>query len=251
MIDLFYWPTPNGHKIRIFLEETGLPYRIVPIDICRGAQFEPAFLRISPNNKIPAIVDHTPQGATPGTQRALSLFESGAILQYLAEKTGRFLPTETAARQQVLQWLFWQVGGLGPMAGQRAHFNNYAPEKIAYALQRYGNETARLYAVLNRQLEGRDFIAGDYSIADIACFPWVRNHECLGMDIEPYTHVRQWLQRIEQRPAVQRALQPAAEITGSTAAASINDPSQWQQLFGQDASCVISQPQEEDAHVQP
>ena len=161
MLDLYYWPTPNGHKVTLFLEETGLPYQLKPVDITKGDQFRPDFLRISPNNKMPALVDPEPAGGGA----PLSLFESGAILLYLAEKTGRFLPQDTRGRFEVLQWLFWQVGGLGPMLGQNHHFSQYAPEKLPYAITRYVTETARLYAVLDRQLGGREYIAGAYSIA--------------------------------------------------------------------------------------
>ena len=169
MIDLHYWTTPNGHKVTMFLEESGQPYRIVPVNISKGDQFKPEFLAISPNNRIPAIVDHSPKdGGKP-----ISVFESGAILLYLAEKTGRFLPSELRRKIGVLQWLFWQMGGLGPMAGQNHHFSQYAPEKLPYAIDRYVKETNRLYGVLNKQLAGRAFVAGEYSIADMAAYPWV------------------------------------------------------------------------------
>ena len=174
MIDLYYWPTPNGHKITLFLEEAGLAYRVHPVNIGKGDQFLPEFLAISPNNKMPAIVDHAPaDGGAP-----LSVFESGAILLYLAEKTGRFIPADLRGRAATLEWLFWQMGGLGPMSGQMGHFNVYAPERIPYAIERYVKETSRLYAVLNKHLsDGREFIAGDYSIADMACYPWIVPHE--------------------------------------------------------------------------
>ena len=167
MIDLYYWPTPNGHKITIFLEEAGLDYQIIPVNIGAGDQFKPDFLRIAPNNRMPAIVDHDPIDGG----ESISIFESGAILLYLAEKTGQFLSTDLRIRQSVLEWLFWQMGGLGPMAGQNHHFSQYAPEKIPYAIDRYVRETNRLYGVLDRQLEGQDYIAGEYSIADMACYP--------------------------------------------------------------------------------
>src|SRR5581483_11282261 len=184
MIDLYYWPTPNGHKITIFLEETATPYRIVPVNIGRGDQFKPEFLAISPNNRMPAIVDHEPtDGAGP-----LSVFESGAILVYHAEKTGQFLPQAVRPRMQVLQWLFWQMGGLGPMAGQNHHFVTYAPEKIGYAIERYVKETSRLYAVLDKQLAGRDFVAGAYSIADMACYPWIVPHERQKQNLDDFPH---------------------------------------------------------------
>jgi GST-like protein len=201
MIDLHYWPTPNGHKITIFLEEAGLDYSIVPVDIGKGDQFRPEFLAISPNNRMPAIVDHAPaDGGAP-----LSVFESGAILVYLAEKIGRFLPVETRARVAVLEWLFWQVGGLGPMAGQNHHFRNYAAEKIPYAIDRYVNETNRLYGVLDGRLRGRDFIADDYSIADMAAFPWIVPFEQQGQDLEDFPDLKRWFETMSARPAVARA----------------------------------------------
>lgn len=197
MFDLHYWPTPNGHKITLMLEECGLDYRIVPVDIGSGAQFEPAFLQIAPNNRMPALVDPTPADGGP----ALSLFESGAILLYLAEKTGCFLPADLHGRYEVLQWLFWQMAGLGPMLGQNHHFNVYAPEKIPYAIDRYVRETARLYGVLDRRLEGRAFIAGEYSIADMACYPWIVPHARQGMDLDDYPNLKRWFEAIEARPA--------------------------------------------------
>ncbi|MGH8077731.1 MAG: glutathione S-transferase N-terminal domain-containing protein, partial [Lysobacter sp.] len=183
MIDLYYWGTPNGLKLKLFMEETRLPHRIVPVDIGAGDQFKPAFLAISPNNRIPAMVDHDPaDGGAP-----LSLFESGAMLLYLAEKTGRFLPIDPRGRAEVLQWLFWQVGGLGPMAGQNGHFNVYAPEKVPYAIDRYTRETARLYGVLDRRLADREHIAGDdYTIADIACYPWIVPHASHGQNLDSF-----------------------------------------------------------------
>lgn len=209
MIHLHYWPTPNGHKITLFLEEAGLPYEIKPVNIGKGDQFAPAFLAISPNNRMPAIVDTAPaDGGEP-----LSIFESGAILQYLAEKTGRFLPADTRERFKVLQWLFWQVGGLGPMLGQNHHFNRYAPEKIPYAINRYVNETRRLYGVLDKQLDGRAFIAGkDYTIADMACYPWIVPHEAQGMSLEDFPHLRAWFQAIHERPATKKAYQIGESI---------------------------------------
>ena len=202
MIDLYYWPTPNGHKVTLFLEETGLPYAIQPIDIGKGAQFEPDFLKIAPNNRMPAIVDHEPEdGGEP-----VSVFESGAILVYLAEKTGQFLPRDVRGRAATLEWLFWQMGGLGPMAGQNHHFRNYAPEKIPYAIDRYVNETARLYGVLNKRLDGRDFIAGDaYTIADMAAYPWTVPYENQGQDIADFPNVQRWMAAIKARPATERA----------------------------------------------
>lgn len=201
MFDVYYWPTPNGHKVTLFLEEVGLPYRLVPVDIGAGAQFEPDFLRISPNNRIPALVDSAPvDGGGP-----LSVFESGAILLYLAEKTGRFLPKDLRGRTQVTEWLFWQVGGLGPMAGQNHHFSRYAPERIPYAIERYVKETSRLYAVLDRRLEGRAFIAGDYSIADMASYPWVVAHALQSQPLERFPNVKRWFEAIRERPATKRA----------------------------------------------
>ena len=188
MIDLYYWTTPNGHKVTIFLEESGLPHTVKPININRGDQFEHAFLRIAPNNRIPAIVDHEPaDGGAP-----LTLFESGAILEYLAEKTGRFLPTDVRGRWECLQWLFWQMGGLGPMAGQNHHFGHHAPEKIHYAIDRYVRETGRLYAVLNRRLADREFIAGPYTIADMASYPWI-NPVRQQQNIDEFPHLNRWL----------------------------------------------------------
>ncbi len=208
MIDLYYWTTPNGHKITMFLEETGLPYRIVPVNIGKGAQFDPAFLAISPNNRIPAIIDHEPDdGRGP-----LSVFESGAILLYLAQKSGRLLPADVRGRVAVTQWLFWQVAGLGPMAGQNHHFARYASEKIPYAIERYVKETNRLYGVLNKQLTDRAFIAGDYSIADIAAYPWIVPYEAQGQKLEDFPHLQRWFQTIHDRPATVRAYEKAATI---------------------------------------
>ena len=201
MIDLYYWATPNGFKPRLMLEETGLDYRVVPVDIGKGEQFRPEFLAISPNNRIPALVDHMPTGGG----EAVALFESGALLLYPAEKTGRFLPADVRGRAEVLQWLFWQVGGLGPMAGQNGHFRIYASEPVAYAIDRYSRETARLYGVLDRRLAGREFIAGDYSIADIACYPWIVPHRAHAQDLDDFPHVRRWFETVRARPATQRA----------------------------------------------
>lgn len=201
MIDFYYWTTPNGHKISIFLEETGLPYQLKPIDISAGEQFATDFLKISPNNKIPAIVDHAPaEGKSP-----ISVFESGAILLYLAEKTKQFLPSNVHGRYQVLQWLFWQVSGLGPMAGQNHHFLQYAPEVIPYAIERYVKETHRLYTVLNQQLADREFIADDYSIADMACYPWIVPFEKQKQNLNDFPNIQRWMRRMQERPAVQRA----------------------------------------------
>ena len=229
MIDLHYWTTPNGHKVTMFLEEAALPYRITAVNISKGAQFTPEFLAIAPNNRIPAIVDEAPQdGGAP-----ITLFESGAILQYLAEKTGQFLPQDVRGRAEVMQWLFWQMGGLGPMAGQNHHFVQYAPEKIQYAIDRYVNETNRLYGVLNRRLAERSFIAGEqYSIADMAIYPWIVPHERQRQKLEDFPHLARWFSAIAARPATRRAYARAAEIntqaTVSEEAKSI--------LFGQTAT---------------
>ena len=198
MIELHYWPTPNGYKIRLFLEEAGLEHRIVPVDIGQGDQFKPDFLAISPNNKMPAIVDHAPaDGGDP-----LSLFESGEILLYLAEKTGRFLPTGTRERHRALQWLFWQVAGLGPMAGQAGHFRVYATEKIEYGIDRYTREVSRLYGVLDRQLQGRAFVAGDaYSIVDMAIYPWIVPFEAHGQALSDFPALARWFKSVRERPA--------------------------------------------------
>ncbi len=208
MIDLYYWTTPNGHKITIFLEETGLPYTLKPVNIGKGEQFDPAFLAISPNNRIPAIVDHAPKDGGP----ALSVFESGAILQYLAEKIGRLLPADSRGRMEVLQWLYWQVGGQGPMLGQNHHFVQYAPEKIPYAIARYVKEAERLYGVLDRRLAGREFIAGAYSIADIAAYPWTVSHRKQQVNLDDFPNVKRWFEAIHERPAVKRAYEIAQRI---------------------------------------
>ncbi|MDH4609912.1 glutathione binding-like protein [Pseudomonas sp. BN102] len=202
MIDLYYWTTPNGHKISLFLEEAGLPYRIHPINIGKDEQFQPHFLKISPNNRIPAIVDQEPvDGGEP-----ISLFESGAILLYLAEKTGRFIPQDLRGRQECLQWLFWQMGGLGPMAGQNHHFNRFAPEKLPYAIQRYRKETARLYGVLDKRLADRGFVAGDeYSIADMAIYPWIDRHVWQEQNLDDFPNLKRWYLAIQARPATVRA----------------------------------------------
>lgn len=205
MIELFYWPTPNGHKITIFLEEAGLPYEIRPINIGAGDQFKSDFLKIAPNNRMPAIIDHAPaDGGAP-----ISIFESGAILEYLAEKTGKFLPAATREKYAVLQWLFWQMGGLGPMAGQNHHFNNYAPEKLPYAIDRYVKETNRLYGVLDRQLattrDSGGFIAGAFSIADMASYPWIVPWKLQDQNLDDFPDLRRWFDAIRERPAVQRA----------------------------------------------
>lgn len=208
MIDLYYWTTPNGHKITMFLEEVGLPYNIIPINIGAGDQFKPEFLKISPNNRIPAIIDREP--AISG--EPISVFESGAILLYLAEKTGKLISTDLRDRVETLQWLFWQMGGLGPMAGQNHHFVQYAPEKIEYAINRYVNETGRLYGVLDKRLADREFVAGDYSIADIAAYPWITGYENQGQKLENFPNLKRWFEAIKSRPATIRAYQKAEEF---------------------------------------
>jgi GST-like protein len=202
MIDLYSWPTPNGHKIHIMLEEVGLPYKVHGIDIGAGAQFEPAFLKISPNNRIPAIVDNDGPGGKP-----ISVFESGAILIYLAEKTGKLMPKDPRGRYAVLEWLMFQMGGIGPMFGQANHFRAYAPEKIPYAIDRYTNEAKRLYGVLDRRLADHDYVAGDYSIADIAIFPWMRYGDRRGVNVDEFPNVKRWFEAINGRPAVQRGVE--------------------------------------------
>jgi len=209
MIELYYWPTPNGHKVTLFLEEAGLDYTIHPINIGKGEQFAPDFLKIAPNNRMPAIVDTDPAGGGA----PVSLFESGAILLYLAEKTGRFVASDLRGRAEVLQWLFWQMGGLGPMAGQNHHFSVYAPEKIPYAIDRYVNETARLYGVLDRRLADRPFVAGDdYSIADMASYPWIVPHERQGQNLDDFPNLKRWFAAIAARPATVRAYAVADQL---------------------------------------
>jgi GST-like protein len=211
MIELYYWPTPNGQKVALFLEEAELPYKAFPINISKGEQHAPDFLKISPNNRIPAIVDTDPgDGGAP-----VSLFESGAILLHLADKTGRFIPQDLRGRAEVLQWLFWQMGGLGPMAGQNHHFA-MAPEKIPYAIDRYVKETARLYGVLDRRLADREFIAGAYSIADMACYPWIVPHERQSQTLDDFRNVKRWFETITGRPAVERAYHKALGVNPQT-----------------------------------
>lgn len=230
MIDLYYWTTPNGHKITMFLEEAGLPYRLIPVHIGAGEQFKPEFLAISPNNRIPAIVDQAPtDGGAP-----ISLFESGAILLYLADKVGRFIPSDIRGLADVLQWLFWQMAGLGPMAGQNHHFGQYAPEKIPYAISRYVNETNRLYGVLNKRLADRPFVAGEYSIADMACYPWIVPHERQGQKLEDFPHLHRWFLEIKARPATARAYDRAKEIN---TAPTVSEEAK-KILFGQTAAVV-------------
>ncbi len=227
MIDLYYWPTPNGHKITLFLEETAMPYNIIPVNIDKGEQFRPEFLAISPNNRMPAIVNHTPmeRGAP------ISVFESGAILLYLAEKSEQFIARDLRGRAETLQWLFWQVGGLGPMAGQNHHFARYAPEKIPYAIERYVKETNRLYGVLNKRLADREFIAGAYSIADMAAYPWVVPHEAQGQSLDDFPNLKRWFEAIKARPASVRAYERGAAINSNPTV----DEESRKILFGQTA----------------
>jgi GST-like protein len=231
MIDLYYWTTPNGHKITLFLEESGLEYKIIPVDISKGDQFKPEFLAISPNNRMPAIVDHAPGGGGA----PVSVFESGAILLYLAEKIGRFIPKDLRGRVEVLQWLFWQMGGLGPMAGQNHHFVQYAPERIPYAMERYVKETNRLYGVLNKRLADRAFVAGeDYSIADMACYPWIVPHKRQEQNLDDFPHLKRWFEAIRARPATIRAYEKAQEVNTQP---TVSEESK-NILFGQTASTL-------------
>jgi GST-like protein len=230
MIELHYWTTPNGHKITMFLEEAGLDYEIVPVNIGKGEQFKPEFLAVSPNNRIPAILDRKPKdGGAP-----IPVFESGAILLYLAEKTGKFLSSDTRQRYDTIQWLFWQMGGLGPMSGQNNHFSHYANDKIPYAIDRYRNEVNRLYGVLNKKLAGRNFIAGDYSIADIASYPWIVPYERQGQKIEDFPNLKRWFETIKARPATVRAYELAKTINTQP---SVTEESK-KILFGQTAAVV-------------
>jgi len=231
MIDVHYWTTPNGHKITMFLEETGLPYRLFPIKIGDGEQFKPEFLAISPNNRIPAIVDTEPAGGGA----PISVFESGAILLYLAEKTGKFLPSDLRGRTDVIQWLFWQMAGLGPMAGQNHHFRLYAADKLPYAIDRYVKETNRLYGVLNKRLADRGFVAGDYSIADMASYPWIVPYERQGQDLAEFPHLERWFETIRERPATVRAYARAKEINPQQAPMSEEAK---KILFGQTAKSI-------------
>lgn len=226
MIDLYYWTTPNGHKITMFLEEAGLDYRLIPINIGKGEQFAPDFLAVAPNNRIPAIVDQAP---ADGGQ-SISVFESGAILLYLAEKSGKFLSSDLRVRTRTLEWLFWQMGGLGPMAGQNHHFGTYAPEKIPYAINRYVNETNRLYGVLNKQLAGSPFIAGEYSIADMACYPWIVPHARQQQKLEDFPNLKRWFESIAARPATVRAYALTEKINSKP---TIHDDEARKILFGQ------------------
>ena len=232
MIDLYYWPTPNGHKVTLFLEEAGLDYRIIPVDISAGDQFKPGFLAISPNNRMPAIIDHSP------TDRgeSVSVFESGAILVYLADKIERFLPRDFRGRKTVLEWVFWQMGGLGPMAGQNHHFSVYAPEKLPYAITRYVNETNRLYGVLDRRLADREFLAGDYSIADMAAYPWIVPHERQGQNLDDTPNLKRWFETVKARAATIAAYKKGEPFS--------NRPTVTEEgkklLFGQTAASVAA-----------
>jgi len=227
MIELSYWTTPNGHKITIFLEEAGTPYRIVPVNISKGEQFDEGFLKISPNNRIPAILDTEPaDGGEP-----ISVFESGAILEYLAEKEQKFLPSNMRGKYEALQWLYWQMAGLGPMAGQNHHFVQYAPEKIPYAMERYIKETNRLYGVLNKRLADREFVAGDYSIADMAAYPWIVPYERQKQNLDDFPYLKRWFLAIQARPAVVRAYELAKKINQQPTVT----PEARAHLFGQAA----------------
>ena len=226
-IDLYYWPTPNGWKISIALEEMGLPYNVIPVNISKGDQFKPEFLAFSPNNRMPAIIDPDGPGGQP-----ISVFESGAILQYLGRKTGKFYPDDETKRVQVEEWLMWQMGGFGPMLGQNHHFSHYAPEKIPYAIDRYVKETNRLYGVLNRRLADYAFVAGDYSIADMALVGWAKLWERQGQTITDFPHVQRWLDTLLARPAVQRGLAVAGELRNTS---NMQDPAVRAVLFGQTA----------------
>lgn len=227
-IELHIWPTPNAYKISMFLEETGTPYEVKLVNIGKGEQFKPAFLKIAPNNRMPAIVDPDGPGGKP-----ISVFESGAILQYLGRKTGQFYPADERARTEVDQWLFWQMGGLGPMAGQCHHFRQYAPEKLPYAIKRYTDEVNRLYGVLDRRLADRHFVAGDYSIADMAIWPWIRPWERQGQTLSDFKFLKAWFERIDARPAVKRALEVGKEVQGTVDLAKDKDAQKI--MFGQRA----------------
>ena len=234
MIDVHYWTTPNGHKITIFLEETGLEYKLIPINIGKGEQFKPDFLAVSPNNRIPAIVDRAPaDGGKP-----ISVFESGAILLYLADKTAKFIGKDIRSRTETLQWLFWQMGGLGPMAGQYNHFGNYAVEKLPYAIDRYRNEVNRLYGVMNKRLADRRFLAGDYSIADMACYPWIVPWQRQGQNIADFPHLQRWFEAIKARPAVVTAYEWTPKINPNQGG--IRTAEERAILFGQTAHSVAA-----------
>lgn len=232
MIDFYFWTTPNGYKPLILIKELGIDYQLKPVNISQGEQFDESFLAIAPNNRIPAIVDHQPADE----QQPLSVFESGAILEYLADKHGQFLApaSESRTRYQVLQWLYWQMGGLGPMAGQNHHFVQYAPQQLPYAIDRYVNETARLYAVMNKQLGQVEYLGGSYSIADMACYPWVVPHTKQRQNLDDYPHLKRWFEAVAARPAVKAAY---AEGSAVNTTATVTDASR-QVLFGQNADSV-------------
>jgi GST-like protein len=223
MIDVYFWMTPNGYKVTIALEELGMPYNVIPINIGKGDQFKPEFLKVSPNNKIPAIVDHDGPGGKP-----ISLFESGAILIYLAEKSGKLMPQEPRGRYNVLEWLMFQMASVGPMLGQAHHFRRYAPEQIQYAIDRYTNEAKRIYNVIDKRLAEVPYLAGDYSIADIATYPWLRPHKWQGQELENFPHLKRWYDELEKRPAVQRGCAVMSEHLHSGPP----DKESWQTLFG-------------------
>src|ERR1700726_2013416 len=234
MIELHYWTTPNGHKITMFLEEAGLDYKIVPVHIGKGEQFKPEFLAISPNNRIPALLDHKPKdGGAP-----IPVFESGAMLLYLAEKTGKFLPADTRKRYDAIQWLFWQMGGLGPMSGQNNHFSNYATDKIQYAMDRYRNEVNRLYGVMNTRLADHEYLAAEYAIADMACYPWVVPWERQGQKISDFPHLKRWFDAIAKRPAVVKAYEWTPKINPGHGG--IRTAEERAILFGQTAQSVTA-----------
>lgn len=230
MIDLYYWTTPNGHKITMFLEEAQLQYTIKVVNIGSGEQFKPDFLNIAPNNRIPAIVDLNPKD----NGKPISIFESGAILLYLAEKSGQFLSPDLRKRNETIEWLFWQMAGLGPMLGQNHHFSQYAPEKIPYAIERYTKETSRLYGVLDNKLKDQDYITGEYSIADMACYPWIVPYERQGQKLEEFPNLKKWFERIAARPATIKAYAKGKEINTKPTV----DENAKKILFGQDASTV-------------
>lgn len=223
MIDVYYWPTPNGHKVTIFLEEAGLEYKIIPISIGKGDQFAPEFLAISPNNKIPAMVDHAGPGGAP-----IAIYESGAILLYLAGKTGRFMPKEVRSAYKVIEWLMFQMASVGPMLGQAHHFRRYAPEKLPYAIDRYTNEAHRLYRVIDKRLAEVSYLAGQYSVADMATYPWLRLHQMQGQDLADFPHLKRWYDAVEARPAVQRGI---AVMAGGPAL-TLDDRETWSNMFG-------------------
>ena len=234
MIDLYTWTTPNGRKVSIALEELGLPYTAHAVDISKDEQFKPEFLKISPNNKIPALVDHDGPGGEP-----LALFESGAIMMYLAERSGfRFMPEDRRRRYEVVAWLMFQMGGIGPMLGQAHHFRRYAKEQIPYAIERYVNETNRLYGVLNKRLSDREFIGGEYSIADMACYPWIVPYQNQGQNIDDFPHLKRWLETIRARPATMRAYALAKEVNPNFGQPAIRTEEERKILFGQTAAVV-------------